>query len=132
MCIRDRNNSETNKLNVSLVGFEADESSKGFELVAPGTKLAQNQMTLYLSGLGDTGGAFGGLSKTALLPGGFDMEKRLAIGNLAKAVPGADGADGKYTFAGDIPEYNLMQLQTLEALRAKFQMTLLFEKDYTG
>ncbi|BDF59121.1 hypothetical protein CE91St36_19380 [Christensenellaceae bacterium] len=126
------NNSETNKLNVSLVGFEADESSKGFELVAPGTKLAQNQMTLYLSGLGDTGGAFGGLSKTALLPGGFDMEKRLAIGNLAKAVPGADGADGKYTFAGDIPEYNLMQLQTLEALRAKFQMTLLFEKDYTG
>lgn len=128
-----RNNSETNKLNVSLVGFEADDSSKGFELAAPGTQLGKNQMTLYLSGIENDAGGFAGLPRIALMPGAFDEENAVELGKLAKkTAAGAANENGKYTFAGDIPEFDLMELRTLEAMRAKFNMTLLFEKDYTG
>ncbi|MEG0784277.1 MAG: DUF6273 domain-containing protein [Christensenella sp.] len=132
-----KNNSETLKTRVDVVDFRtaknADGSANEFTLAAQGTAFEQNakQISLYMQP-GAVPGAFGAFGKYNLMPDVLTYDKGLTLGSLTpKTVGGTATEQGKYTFAGDIPSYDLLKLKDI-TMRAGFSMTMRFEKDNVG
>ena len=130
------NLSETVRTKVSVVGFQetgnTDGSPNAFGLVSQGTALPENDdhIVLYMQP-GGTPGAFRNFGRYNLLPDVLDEVHGLTLGTLEKKTPtGGANEQGKYTFDGDVPHYDLTKLRST-TLRAGFGMTLKFEKDNT-
>lgn len=119
------NNSNIVKTKLSVSGFEAMPGN-GFTLVAPGTPLKADTLTLYMQGMGnEEATAFGAMGRFNLMPGA-DFGEAKPMGKLAvKPSAGDDPASrGMFTYAGDVFPYNPANVPTL---RGEFTTTLKFE-----
>ncbi|WP_147554000.1 hypothetical protein [Christensenella timonensis] len=123
-----KNNSAFVKTKAIVTGMEDTAqysgAENGFSLVAPGSRLAADEMVLYVKEASADAGAFTGMEKSALVPNRQGTFTPILLGVMDSK------AQGKFTFAGDTPNYNIFSIPwtDIPTLRAGFSMTLKFEQ----